>query len=825
MAEYKSTLAVTMQDEASAVAGRIAASVGRMYDSIERVDELLEENARTLAKWSSAADSMKPNSKEWEEAVRVITDLEAQGRKLAATKLELQSNLPKITGEAGELGRAVDDTGSRFTAFKSILMGIGVGVGLGIFNAIADGLQRIAGIIPGLISQGQQFAETIDQLVDVSGESAEEVSRLAGMFEYLGIPVGTLQTIVPRLTSMVAQNSDKWEALGVSLYDAQGNMKTGIDLLDELRRKLGGVISQGGANVLDDLMGGRQSWAQIADYLKLTDQQVVMLKAHMDELGVTMSGAAVSTAELAQRARNDLDLAIQGVANTIAVTIAPAITAAVSAIADFIRQNAQAIATFVNQVAGFILGLIQGMLGAMGVATSFTQTMADVGATTAQTSDSYADYVAKMAAAERQAPRTGAAGAGAANRQAEAVRKLDAQQQRSFQRELARIDGILQAQLAALDKAEQRQDQTRTREDLVQEVVIAETRVAAGFDPTAADELKKAQQDLADFEAGVVRDAERDRINTVQDTIRKISNAEATAATTQQAIRDIARLQDRAEAKRSEAVKKGDYAEARRQELIIDAAIATRRRLLQKKHNEDLVRSLSAATGAVASAARAQTGFWTRELERLRKKRDEDDKKTKKGSQLTADSVKDDWKLATDLIKGKSTEAASSIYGKPGSLMSVMEEFRVKGIQTGREIAAVIRDVLIPRIKDLAGWLAKIVGFLDKLGGIFGASPTYKKALDEWYDKQTGKWKQGRFGSAEGGLIQPGQLRLVGELGPEIVSVGSTSRVIPNNQLDGGQRMTPVVIPIQIDGREIARVADKHLYWKQQTAPASRRIG
>ena len=400
MAEYKSTLAVTMQDEASAVAGRIAASVGRMYDSIERVDELLEENARTLAKWSAAADRMNPKSKEWDEAVRVITDLEAQGRKLAATKLELQSNLPKVAGEARDLGRAVDDTGTKFTAFKAILMGIGVGVGLGIFNALTDALQKLAGIIPGLISQGQQFAESIDQIVDTTGESAEEVSRLAGMFEYLGIPLGTLQTILPSLSSMVAQNSDKWELLGVNLYDAQGNMKTGVALLDELRQKLGGVISEGGANVLDDLMGGRQSWAQIADYLQLTDQQVVMLKAHMDELGVTMSGASVATAELAQRARNDLDLAIQGIANTIAVTIAPSITAAVSAISDFIRQNAQAIATFVSQVAGFILGLIQGVLGAMGMATSFTQTMAAVGATTDKTADSYYKYVSGMAAAE-----------------------------------------------------------------------------------------------------------------------------------------------------------------------------------------------------------------------------------------------------------------------------------------------------------------------------------------------------------------------------------------------------------------------------------------
>ena len=108
-----------------------------------------------------------------------------------------------------------------------------------------------------------------------------------------------------------------------------------------------------------------------------------------------------------------------------------------------------------------------------------------------------------------------------------------------------------------------------------------------------------------------------------------------------------------------------------------------------------------------------------------------------------------------------------------------------------------------------------------------GVGSKTNRPLDYWNNwfknRVYGGKQQDSFGSAGGGIIQGGQTRLVGELGPEIITVGSTSRITPNNQLDQGRTMVPVVIPIQVDGREIARVADKHLYWAYQTAPATTR--
>lgn len=839
MASYQTTLAVTMQNGVSPVAVKIANDIAKISQSLERVDEMIEANQKSLDDWSKKLASAEYGSKEWEEATETLSRLFEESQRLTGAKMEVESNLPKVTGEANDLGRAVQDTGSKMTAFKSILMGIGVGIGVGIFNLLTDAVQRLAGVIPGLINQGQSFAQTIDQIADVSGESAEEVSRLAGIFQYVGIPVGTLESILPRLTSSLAQNADEWQALGVDMYDAQGNMKTGVDLLEELRQKLGGVIAQGGANVLDDLMGGRQSWAQIIDYLKLTDQQVVMLKGHMDEYGYTLSAASVATAELAQRAQNDLGIAIQGVANTIFTAVAPAITTVVSAIGDFIRQNAQAIATFVSQVAGFILGMIQGIMGAMGVATSFTQTIANVGATTQKTTDAYLDYVKAKAEDEKQSVKTGNAGAAGAARQGEAIRKLDAQQERYFRRELARIDGILAKQLEALDKAEEKQDESRSREDLTQRVVIAETRVAAGFDPTAAAELKDAQEELADFEATVARNAQRERITDTQEAIRKITAIESTAVTTGAALRQLGRKQDQAEAKAAEARKKGDYAEARRQELIIDAIVATRRRLLQKQQNEEVMKGMAAQTGAVAAATKAQQGFWTRLLKNL-----EREKKVEKAKEVVGHAA------ATGAMIGMTGKLVDKFNGGGSdTITGAMEEARLAGIEFADSLKKAVDD-LLPVLQGVAGafaamahFTAGVVGWMQELLRLVPKLPDWlPKALMMtnpvtgapliWDWLVNGKTSGGRRdrpggpGGAEGGIFQGGRTIKVGELGPELITLGSTSRVIPNNQLGGGTAgAVPVVIPIQIDGREIARVTDKHLYWMQQTAPASRRIG
>jgi hypothetical protein len=114
---------------------------------------------------------------------------------------------------------------------------------------------------------------------------------------------------------------------------------------------------------------------------------------------------------------------------------------------------------------------------------------------------------------------------------------------------------------------------------------------------------------------------------------------------------------------------------------------------------------------------------------------------------------------------------------------------------------------LISWVRDLIGWIAKAIKALTTLNlraGNVGHDP-----IGDWL-----------FGAhAEGGWVglRGPELAMVGERGPEYIT--------PNHRLGdmGGGR--PVEIPINIDGREIARLVDERLYFTlRRAAPTGGRV-
>ena len=100
----------------------------------------------------------------------------------------------------------------------------------------------------------------------------------------------------------------------------------------------------------------------------------------------------------------------------------------------------------------------------------------------------------------------------------------------------------------------------------------------------------------------------------------------------------------------------------------------------------------------------------------------------------------------------------------------------------------------------------------------------------------TGLIKPGDDNRVHGGPVEPGKTYNIGEQGPEKLVMGQTGGyVIPNtagHETQGSVSLAdamprgapaytyaPVLIPLLIDGREIARVADQNLFYRHVTSP------
>jgi len=74
---------------------------------------------------------------------------------------------------------------------------------------------------------------------------------------------------------------------------------------------------------------------------------------------------------------------------------------------------------------------------------------------------------------------------------------------------------------------------------------------------------------------------------------------------------------------------------------------------------------------------------------------------------------------------------------------------------------------------------------------------------------------------ADGGPVAAGRTYLVGERGPELLVMGDhAGTIVPNHAIGGAAASgQPVVVQLNLDGREIARVVDRHLYYAAAAAP------
>jgi uncharacterized protein (DUF2164 family) len=95
----------------------------------------------------------------------------------------------------------------------------------------------------------------------------------------------------------------------------------------------------------------------------------------------------------------------------------------------------------------------------------------------------------------------------------------------------------------------------------------------------------------------------------------------------------------------------------------------------------------------------------------------------------------------------------------------------------------------------------------------------YARLLDEIEISLSGAGGRGKqLALASGGPAMPGMTYTVGERGPETLVMGRAGGyVIPNS----GGGWAPVSLAVNLDGRTIATVVDRHLYYKAARAPQS----
>ncbi len=252
--------------------------------------------------------------------------LQAKDQASAAIKqagAAARSSLGGLQGRIDAGNAAVGKFNERWGAALQTTRMVGVGM-----TAVGGG------IVGGLMAMTKQAATYGDEIAKASkktGMATEDISRLRYAAERSGVGFGGLESALARMARSASEAaggaemySEAYDRLGVSVTDANGELKGGEQLFREVAEGLKNVDNATERAALAQEIFGR-SGAQLLPLLNEGEAGIKKLGDRAEELGMVLSGKAAKDSERFNDALEDLKDTGTTIAMTLGQTLMPTI--------------------------------------------------------------------------------------------------------------------------------------------------------------------------------------------------------------------------------------------------------------------------------------------------------------------------------------------------------------------------------------------------------------------------------------------------------------------------------------------------------------------
>ena len=261
------------------------------------------------------------------------------------------------TGESaqsmGEIGDAAEDAGKGMGNLGDVVNGLTSKLGIqlpdsmkssmnamgslnaqslalaGGFAAVAAAIVKVEKAMISMTKESAAFADNIITLSMQTGQSTQQLQEFSYATELIDVSVDTLQGSLTKLTNNMQDTMNgtgnakaSFEALGVSVTNADGSMRSANDVFYETIDALGKVKNETERDAMSMDIFGRSA----QDLNPLIIQGSKTLKAYADEahnVGYVLDDEALSALGAVDDAYQRLQKTQEGVKNQLAVEFAP----------------------------------------------------------------------------------------------------------------------------------------------------------------------------------------------------------------------------------------------------------------------------------------------------------------------------------------------------------------------------------------------------------------------------------------------------------------------------------------------------------------------
>ena len=254
------------------------------------------------------------------------------------------------------IGKEAENTGSVFSKIKTIAAGVFAG------NVLQNAGQEALNFAKDSINAYQDVGKEVINLQRYTGDSAEAMSKLRFAAEESGVGADTLATALGKMAKAAATTAGekKFEALGISVKDANGQFKSASSIFSEVANKIAAMppgVEK--TNAIMQIFG--KSGMALYPLLNQGAAGIAKFGAEAQKMGLVLNGDALKGVQNNVAAQREFHAAVQGLQVQLGQYLYPAITAVtkgfseiIPIITNILRPAFQEIGKVILPIVGYI---------------------------------------------------------------------------------------------------------------------------------------------------------------------------------------------------------------------------------------------------------------------------------------------------------------------------------------------------------------------------------------------------------------------------------------------------------------------------------------
>lgn len=342
----------------------------------QAVKKATEAQSAANKKFEESKDTLDANSDEYKRLAGAVEDANGKVEKWQTRLNNAEAELSKLNNQIDENNKKIEESGKETGNLGDVVNGLTSKLGIqlpegmkssmnamgsldaqslalaGGFAAVAAAIVKVEKAMISMTKESASFADNIITLSMQTGQSTQQLQEFAYASELIDVSVDTLQGSLTKLTNNMQDTMNgtgnakaSFEALGVSVTNADGSMRSANDVFYETIDALGQVKNDTERDAMAMDIFGRSA----QDLNPLIIQGSQTLKAYADEahnMGYVLDDEALSALGAVDDAYQRMQKTQEGVKNQLAVEFAPYleefygdVTSGIKYIGDVLQQS------------------------------------------------------------------------------------------------------------------------------------------------------------------------------------------------------------------------------------------------------------------------------------------------------------------------------------------------------------------------------------------------------------------------------------------------------------------------------------------------------